>query len=256
MITLDKFITNTKGTKQATPWGTNEGQCVSLVQQYIIQCLNQNAKPMGDAKDWVNTYVANGYGTIVSNSSAKKGDIIVFTNEGTYGHIGIYISSTQIYDQNNLRHDNGCAGYGTMFSQDYKILRPIVNAYIGYQAHVQDIGWQGEVYDGATAGTTGKSLRMEAIKLETLKGGTVEFVKAHIQNIGWKTYKAPSSSTIIGTTGKSLRLEALKIKLDGYKFRGHIQDIGWTGWKKCDGTSIVGTTGQSLRLEAIQIKKV
>ena len=34
-----------------------------------------------------------------------------------------------------------------------------------YNAHVQNIGWQSEVADGADAGTTGKSLRMEAVKI-------------------------------------------------------------------------------------------
>ena len=35
-----------------------------------------------------------------------------------------------------------------------------------YSAHVQNIGWQASVSDGATAGTTGKSLRMEALRIK------------------------------------------------------------------------------------------
>jgi uncharacterized protein YjdB len=36
---------------------------------------------------------------------------------------------------------------------------------ICYQAHVQNIGWQKQVCNGAVAGTTGRSLRMEAIRI-------------------------------------------------------------------------------------------
>ena len=37
---------------------------------------------------------------------------------------------------------------------------------IRYRAHVQREGWQAWVYDGQVAGTTGKSLRMEALQIE------------------------------------------------------------------------------------------
>lgn len=121
-ISLEKFIEETKGKRISTPWGTQEGQCVSLAQQYIVQCLEQPAKARGNAKDWVNTYVNEGLGTITDKP--RKGDIIVFPNEAQgYGHIAIFVDG-RIYDQNNLRHDNGCAGYCAMFSKDYVALRP------------------------------------------------------------------------------------------------------------------------------------
>lgn len=125
-ISLEKFIEKTKGTRVDVPWesdGHLKGQCVSLIQQYLVQCLEQPAKPRGNAKDWIETYVAEGLGTIATE--LRKGDILVFPNEAEgYGHIAIYVNEDVIYDQNNLRHDNGCAGYGTIFSNDYVILRP------------------------------------------------------------------------------------------------------------------------------------
>ena len=124
-ISLEKFIENTKGTKVDVPWETDghlKGQCVSLIQQYIVQCLEQPAKPRGNAKDWINTYVAEGLGSITDKP--RKGDIIVFPHEANgYGHIAIFVDG-RIYDQNNLRHDNGYAGYCAMFSNDYVALRP------------------------------------------------------------------------------------------------------------------------------------
>lgn len=128
---------------------------------------------------------------------------------------------------------------------------------IGYQVHGEDYGWQVAKYDGATAGTTGKSKRMEAIKFFTFDGTIVQKVEAHMQNInGWKTYNYPGANTIIGTTGESRRLEALKIKTSQDCIaRVHIQDKGWTDWMQCDGKNVFGTTGKSLRLEAIQMKR-
>lgn len=69
------------------------------------------------------------------------------------------------------------------------------------------------VTDGAEAGTDGKSLRMEAIKINLvdLPGYTVKY-KAHVQNDGWQDWK--SDGEIAGTTNRSLRMEALEIKVE------------------------------------------
>lgn len=251
-MTLDQFIQNTKGKRVDVPWksdGRLKGQCVSLIQSYLANVLGQPAKPRGNAVDWTKTYVREGLGTIVNN--IQKGDIIVFPNEARpYGHIAIAIDNNTIYDQNNLRHDGGCAGYGVMFSRNIVILRP--NTNISYQAHVQDIGWQKWVSNGQTAGTTGQSKRLEAIRISS---PVRTEAAAHIQNIGWQSYGVINSSTIIGTIGKSLRMEALILNMPGYIMRGHIQGTGWTNWINCDCKNVLGTTGKSLRLEAIEIKK-
>jgi hypothetical protein len=79
-------------------------------------------------------------------------------------------------------------------------------------------------------------------------------IKAHIQNVGDKTYA--SGSNFIGTTGQGLRLESISLGLaDGIKgisYRVHVQNQGWTAWSK-DGEA-AGTRGKSLRIEAIEIK--
>ena len=127
-ISLEKFIENTKGTAVDVPFGETHptsliGQCVSLVQTYIQDCLEQPAQPRGNAADWIETYPAEGLGYIVD--SPRKGDLLVFPHEAEgYGHIAIYVNEEALYDQNNLRHDNGLAGYGTIFSNDFVILRP------------------------------------------------------------------------------------------------------------------------------------
>ena len=120
---------------------------------------------------------------------------------------------------------------------------------IGYKAHVENVGWQDWKYDGQTAGTTGESKRMEAIRIDYDKPIKA---KAHIQNKGWVDYGTIDINTVIGTVGESLRLEDLCFE-GNFKFRVHIEGTGWTPWTIADGIATLGTVGQSLRIEAIEI---
>lgn len=134
---------------------------------------------------------------------------------------------------------------------------------VGYQTHVQDIGTQDYVYDGAMAGTSGQAKRMESIRIKlpsTMDSeGKIEY-KSHIENIGWeKSWK--QTGELSGTSGKSLRLEAIQIKLSGdiakkydVYYRVHAENFGWLGWAKNGEKS--GTEGYAYRLEALQIKLV
>ncbi|MCL2807335.1 MAG: arylamine N-acetyltransferase [Coriobacteriia bacterium] len=133
-------------------------------------------------------------------------------------------------------------------------------ATIRYRAHVQSIGWQKTVSNGALAGTSGRALRMEALEI-SLGGnlqGSVNY-SAHVQSIGWQ--RKTSNGGLAGTSGRSLRLEAIRINLSGavannydVYYRVHAQSIGWMGWACNDQPA--GTAGRSLRLEAVEIKLV
>ena len=133
---------------------------------------------------------------------------------------------------------------------------------VQYQTHVQNVGWQGLVRDGATSGTSGRSLRLEGIKASLQDrpyAGSIRY-RTHVQNIGWEPgwrYDGAMS----GTSGRSLRLEAIQIELTGEMtrhydvyYRVHCQNIGWMGWAKNGAPA--GTAGFSYRLEAIQIRIV
>ena len=132
---------------------------------------------------------------------------------------------------------------------------------IAYQTHVQDYGWQGFAYDGQVVGTTGKSKRLEGIKIK-LTDGLYEvnvIYRTHCQDYGWLPWV--SEGELSGTTGQSKRLEAIEIKLTGQAgeyydiyYRVHCQDYGWLPW--VSNGEPAGTTGQSKRLEAIEIKLV
>lgn len=140
-------------------------------------------------------------------------------------------------------------------------------AGVNYRAHIQHFGWQIASSNGNTAGTTGKSLRLEAldISLTGAPAGASISYEAHVQHTGWQN--AMKDGATAGTTGKSLRVEALKITLNGMpgysvRYRAHVQQLGWLPWQQtADGgtlasAGIAGTTGRSLRVEAVQIELV
>ena len=133
-----------------------------------------------------------------------------------------------------------------------------------YQAHVAKIGWQKKVEDGALAGTEGKALSIEALKIKLKLAGLSEedqkdskiIYKTHVQSYGWQ--KEVENGALAGTTGQGKRIEAIKITLPDSDYTGnveyqaYVQGIGWQSWKK--NGELAGTSGQSKRIEAIRVK--
>lgn len=89
------------------------------------------------------------------------------------------------------------------------------------------------------------------------------FVRAHIQNVGWKAY-ADGTKEPIGTTGKKQRMEAIQIQpqyddsvkpesryTGAVEYQVHVENKGWLGTEKNHRET--GTTGESKRIEAIRI---
>ncbi|MBR2290345.1 MAG: hypothetical protein IJ867_07195 [Clostridia bacterium] len=133
---------------------------------------------------------------------------------------------------------------------------------ISVTTHVQDFGWMGPFKNEEIAGTTGKSKRLEAIKLNltsNLVSGGLQY-RGHVQDVGWENGWRKDGE-VSGSTGMSRRVEAFQMKLTGelanyydIYYRVHVEDYGWLGWAK-NGES-AGTEGLSKRLEAIQVKLV
>ncbi len=137
----------------------------------------------------------------------------------------------------------------------------VKNPSVSYTTHVQKIGWQSYVKDGAMAGTAGKALRLEGIKIKldsaSISGGIS--YRTHVQTYGWMGFV--SNNNLSGTTGQAKRLEAIEIKLTGdianyydVYYRVHAQTYGWLGWAKNGAPA--GTAGYAKRLEAIEIRLV
>lgn len=132
--------------------------------------------------------------------------------------------------------------------------------YLTYQAHVGNVGWLHSVDNGSIAGTTGRSFRLEAIKLSlsTRDYGDIQ-VRSHVGKVGWQNWL--SSGNVSGTTGRSLSIEAIQFRLTGrlaelfdIYYRVHVGNVGWLDWTK--NGEIAGTTGISHRAEAVEIRLV
>jgi uncharacterized protein YjdB len=130
---------------------------------------------------------------------------------------------------------------------------------VKYKVRVQGSGNQREVSNGKTAGTIGKSKRLEAIWIRltgTNYSGGVEY-RTSVQSRGWMKWVKNGKKS--GATAK--RIEAIRIKLYGevaehydIYYRAYVEGYGWLDWAKNGATA--GTAGQSKRLEAIQIMLV
>lgn len=105
----------------ATPIGTYVGECVSLVQQYLDRVFGIPFQARGHAKDWPTN------GNVLANfdkvSSPQAGDIGVSgaTATNPYGHIWIYLSPTQILEQNGRVARR--VSVGSAYSNPIAILR-------------------------------------------------------------------------------------------------------------------------------------
>jgi len=197
------------------------------------------------------------------------------TNISDYAFYGCEMLSNAYFYGNaptmGLGVFNGCAADFTVrYLKDktgytnpwygYTVL-PFYTASVSYRTHVQDVGWQDYVSDGAVSGTSAQSKRLEAINIKLdLQGitGGIEY-RTHVQDIGWQDWVA--NDALSGTSGQSKRLEAIQIRLTGEAadvydvyYRVHAQNVGWMGWAKNGESS--GTAGYSYRLEAIEVKLV
>lgn|GEM_PF-2447481 len=85
---------------------------------------------------------------------------------------------------------------------------------ISYSTHIQSIGWQSAVSNGALSGTKGRALRLEAVRIK-LTGNMANhydvYYRVHAQNFGWTGWASNGQSC--GTEGYAYRLEALQIKI-------------------------------------------
>ena len=133
----------------------------------------------------------------------------------------------------------------------------VPNVTVSYRTHVQTYGWQPYVSNGAMAGTSGESKRLEGIniKVDGNKNLGIQYT-THVQTYGWMPWSR--NNEMSGTSGESKRLEAIKIQLIGNDkdkydvyYRVHAQHYGWMGWAK--NGQAAGTAGFAYRLEGINI---
>ena len=215
----------------------------------IIACLNQNANTIAN----VGTLYTMAGGTGYINVNNSFYDI----TSGSNGY-----TATVGFDQ--------VTGLGTPRCSNM-VASGLVKGNatgVSYSAHVQKLGWKNAVTNGTLAGTTGKGLRVEGLKVKLLgsntAGASISY-QAFVQKKGWMA--AVSNGVMAGTSGLGLRIEALRMTISGLtgysvQYRTYVQKRGWMSWKTTangkaiTAAPIAGTMGQSLRIEAVEIKLI
>lgn len=114
-ITVDQFVANTTGTT------VGDGQCVALVDQYLLQVCGITTGAWGNAVDYQaggtagNHLAADGF-TWSTNQNFANGDILVW-GAGAYtsslGHVAVW------YNGENFEQNPGPAGLHPFFSSGY-----------------------------------------------------------------------------------------------------------------------------------------
>ena len=196
--------------------------------------------------------------------NASRNGIQAGSGRYDFGNMYAYVSSdyiTQVSEGSGNSGNNTEHG-GTGENQEGTTVEPVIvpealKNVISYSAHVQDIGWQNAVANGVMAGTNGRNLPMEAIKIQINgKPGLGIKYSTHTRDLGWLEYV--SDGNIGGTTGQAKPIEAIKIELTGENasqydifYRVHVQDFGWLDW--ADNGTAAGSQGYARYIEAIQI---
>ena len=133
------------------------------------------------------------------------------------------------------------------------------NIHIKYSAHVEEIGWQEYVEDGEIIGTIGRSLRVEALRIQLINVPSTVHIKyrSYVDGQGWTDYVQDGEQT--GTTGQQKMIEAIQIELEGLneyiiEYQAHVQNVGWQQWASNGMTA--GTIEQGLRVEALKLRMV
>ena len=133
------------------------------------------------------------------------------------------------------------------------------SSLLSVEAHVSNLGWMPSVGGGEVAGTTGRDLDLEALRiilLDSQYGDSSIEIRAHVENLGWMDWVG--SGELAGTTGRAYAIEAVQIRLTGLASEQydlwyciHSADVGWLGWAK-NGES-AGSQGWARAAQAIEV---
>lgn len=124
MSKTNNFVNKYIGKSVTVPWTQSQikegykpfaGECVSLVQRFIIEEINAIPKARGNGEAWRTVLINEGLGTRVPRSEARIGDIISWG--GKYGHVAIVLSGDEIFE--SVGRSVGGSGIAKIGSADY-----------------------------------------------------------------------------------------------------------------------------------------
>lgn len=215
---------------------------VEYVPMFVWSESNQsdiNAKvSINDGNNWYYTFPVND--TPINNYFIKADSLIIHIYGSTiFGQNGNMIG-TSTYDWLND------ANAGTN--------------EIGYITYAQNLGFEKpSVYNGDIAGTTGKNIPLEGIRISSNIEGVQILSDVLVQDKGWLT--SIDDGTYAGTMFENKQLYGLRLNLSGsnsenytIRYRVHVQDLGWLDWVSNGETACAPNS--SKQLEAIQVELI
>lgn len=138
-------------------------------------------------------------------------------------------------------------------------------------AHVANIGWQPYVSGASYAGTVGKGLAIQAVKLRLTGNDSSKYniyYRIHAADYGWLGWAKNDAAA--GTVGLSKQAEAIQIKLvakgssdapvqdhaaliqlPGLSAKANCSGLGWQA--SVGNGGVAGTVGQNRAMEAMQL---
>ena len=177
---------------------------------------------------------------------------------------GHELNASPVVNESQDTQQSSSEGRSEVVADDSAVSNQLTVKNVSVSAHVQNIGWMDPVSSGKVAGTTGRGLNLEALKISLEVDGTASqeqlanaiSVEAHVSNIGWQA--AVGNGGTAGTTGQSRAVEALRVRLSGELsarytvwYRVHSAEFGWLGWA-CDGAD-AGSAGYGRAVQAVQV---
>ncbi|CAM4963886.1 unnamed protein product [Rotaria socialis] len=94
----------------------------------------------------------------------------------------------------------------------YRINSNPYTSSITYRSHVQKIGWQNYVHTNDISGTTGRSLRLEALQINIGSNiGRKVYYRCHLEQIDWTDWHG--NNAVCETAGQHRRLEGFVLTI-------------------------------------------
>ena len=155
------------------------------------------------------------------------------TIEGTKGTMGwesfkfLVVSAYNSYAQND-RNTSNVVNQGTGKASNAPTIQ--------YNAKTQKIGWQNQVTEPNSTGTTGRSLKIYQLKMNLLNVPYSTHLYGTIKTTaGQKNYDNIENDTLIGIDGKAMTQVNFGLEnVPGYhlEYRVHSSNLGWQSWVK------------------------
>ena len=244
-----------------------------MINQEIEFYSGISLKPLGEEYE----FVENDNNYIISCSKLGKNIFLVRTYiTGLYNNFNdkefeFTVEENDVLDINSpieITPHNNKKGYNDIKYNDVyiklksnsfnKLNELTFDSKLKYKGYIENTGWTEYYYDGYTLGSTGQSLKINAISLnldhQDYKGN-IEY-NFYQQDIGWSGWK--KNDEIINPS-KNRGFYGLRIKLSGeinnyfnVYYMCHFSNIGWTEWKKND--EIIDYSKSKNCLEAIKVQ--